>query len=157
MSVVADAGPLIALDKIGLLSALYDLFDELIIPPAVAGEIAPTVQAPPWIAQRPLAQPIDARVLAAALGPGETEAMALAMELAMRPVLIDELAGRRVANALSVPIIGTPGLLLVAKQEGIVGALAPMVRRLLATGFFASPSLVNAILLRAGEGPAASI
>jgi predicted nucleic acid-binding protein len=144
---------LIALDKIGLLDDLENLFDELVIPPAVAVEIAPTVRAPSWIAQRSLTQPVDPQLLSAALGPGETEAIALAMERGSRLVLIDELAGRKTANHLKVPVVGTLGLLLVAKEEGIVGALAPVVQALLATGFFASPTLINAILVRAGEPP----
>jgi hypothetical protein len=39
--VVADASPLIALEGIGQLELLKALFEEVLIPPAVAGEVAP--------------------------------------------------------------------------------------------------------------------
>jgi predicted nucleic acid-binding protein len=144
---------LIALDKIGLLNDLETLFDELVIPPAVAREIAPTVDTPTWIVQRSLTVPVDPLLLAASLGPGETEAIALAMELGMRAVLIDELAGRNVAKHLRVPVVGTLGLLLIAKEEGFIGVVAPILQVLLATGFFASSSPINEIFVRAGELP----
>jgi hypothetical protein len=56
--VVADASPLIALERIGQLGLLKALFEEVLIPPAVAGEVAPRLLLPPWIRERALQQPV---------------------------------------------------------------------------------------------------
>jgi predicted nucleic acid-binding protein len=53
--VVSDASPLIALQQIDQLKLLHGLFGEVVIPPAVALEVAPSVL-PAWIITRPLAQ-----------------------------------------------------------------------------------------------------
>lgn len=61
--VVADASVLIALDQIGQLSLLQKLFGVLLVPPAVAREVAPSLrQLPSWVQTRPLERPPDARV-----------------------------------------------------------------------------------------------
>ena len=52
--VVADASPLIALQQIGQLHLLQALFSEVIVPPAVAREIQPSVPGVPWIIERAL-------------------------------------------------------------------------------------------------------
>ncbi len=79
--VVADASPLIALQQIGMLDLLRSEFGEVVVPPAVAREIRPSVPSLPWITERPLGQPLASRVLRASLGPGESEALSLAVEL----------------------------------------------------------------------------
>lgn len=150
-AVVSDASPLIALEKIGLLAHLGPLFAELWIPPAVEREIAPTVQSPPWIVTRPLSSPLESGLVEAALGAGETEAIALAIESGRCPVILDELAGRKKAQELNLPVIGTLGLILEAKRYDIVHDVGRVLRQLLETGFFVSPVLVQEILIRAGE------
>lgn len=69
-SVVADASPLIAFQQIGQLSLLQAIFTEVIVPPAVAREIQPSVPSVPWIVERPLAQAIAPLVLRASLWGG---------------------------------------------------------------------------------------
>lgn len=73
--VVADASPLIALERVGHLELLKALFGEVLVPPAVAAEVAPRLVLPPWICERALRQPISREVLRATLGPGESEAI----------------------------------------------------------------------------------
>jgi len=75
--VVSNASPIIALDEIGRLSLMQQLFGTVLIPPAVAVEVAPSVTLPPWIEQRALTQAIGPMVLRASLGPGESETISL--------------------------------------------------------------------------------
>ncbi|MCU0240843.1 MAG: hypothetical protein MUF51_00310, partial [Vicinamibacteria bacterium] len=75
--VVCDASPLIALTQISQLSLLKQLFSALVVPSAVAREVAPSLERPAWINERLLAQPISSQVLRASLGPGESEAIGL--------------------------------------------------------------------------------
>jgi predicted nucleic acid-binding protein len=151
LSVVADASALIALHQIQLLADLPSLFDQWVIPEAVAREVAPSVDLPLWISRRQLTQPIDRRLIDAALGAGETEVIALAMELRTHSVLLDERAGRKMAAMVGVPIVGTVGTVLAAMQAGIITTVAPRLDQLLAAGFYASPTLISQILALANE------
>ena len=78
--IVADASPLIALHQIGRLDLVRQLFGSVAVPPAVVREIAPSVIRPAWIIERPLTRTISPRIVAASLGPGESEAISLAHE-----------------------------------------------------------------------------
>lgn len=150
-AVVADASPLIAFQQIGQLHLLETVFTEVIVPPAVAREIQPSVPPVPWIIQRPLAQPIAPLVLRASLGAGESEALSLAVELRAGRLLVDERAARRTAEALGLSVIGTLGVLLAAKRKGLVAGVRPLVDELLRQGFWVSPRLVRQALSAAGE------
>jgi hypothetical protein len=79
--VVADASVLIAFAQIGQLPLLERLYAEVVIPPAVQSEIAPSVPTLPlWIRTQALQRPLDSRVAEAALDAGETQAISLALE-----------------------------------------------------------------------------
>ena len=78
--VVSNASALIALAQMGHFGLLERLFSAVLIPPAVAQEIAPTVTLPDWITQQALTQPIGPQILQTSLGPGESEAISLALD-----------------------------------------------------------------------------
>ncbi len=99
--VIADASPLIALHQIGQISLIEHLFDRILIPSAVAREVSPslpTLQA--WIMVRDLTQPIGAEILRASLGAGESDTLALALEVAASLVILDERPARKLALVL---------------------------------------------------------
>lgn len=149
--VVADASPLIALQQIGSLHFLEPLFGGVLVPPAVAREIAPSVPPAPFIEERALAQPIAPAVLRSRLGPGESEAISLALELSAEHLIVDERQARRVAGEVGVPIIGTLGLLLAAKRKGLVPAVRPPIEALLGHGFHVGQEWIQVTLEAAGE------
>jgi predicted nucleic acid-binding protein len=149
--VVADASPLIALERIEQLGLLQALFEEVVIPPAVAREVTARLTLPVWIRERGLQQPIAREVLRASLGTGESEAISLALEIRADRLIIDERAGRRVAEALGLRVAGLLGVLVVSKQRGLIPAVRPNIDALLRSGFRADPDLVGRILKRAGE------
>jgi len=121
VAVVSDASPLIAFAAIEQLALLSAIFQTLLIPPSVAAEIAPSVPAlPSWLQIQRLDQPIPDVVLQRALGPGEREALALAIEIRAERILLDDLPARRVARALGLPMTGTAGVLLVAKRHALI-------------------------------------
>ena len=82
--VVADASAVIALHQIGRLDVLRTIYPAIVIPPAVAAEIRPSVDRPNWLVVRALAGPIDPRVLGSRLGRGEQEVLSLALEVGAR-------------------------------------------------------------------------
>jgi predicted nucleic acid-binding protein len=152
---VADASPLIALTQINRLGLLHDLVDSVLIPPAVALEVVPTLpHRPPWIVRRALSLPIPPQILRAGLDPGETDALSLAVELQAADIALDDLRARRLALAMGVPVIGTLGLLLRAKRRGLLHSVLPEITALIAVGFYAAPTVIRSILVAAGENQA---
>ncbi len=150
-AVVADASPLIAFQQIGQLHLLQVLFTEVAVPSAVMREIHPSVPLVPWIVERPLTQGIAPLLLRASLGPGESEALSLSLEIGARQVLVDERAARRTAEALGLCVIGTPGILLAAKRKGLVSEVRPLLDDLTRQGFWVAPRLVRQVLSAADE------
>lgn len=160
MIVVADATPLIALAKIGRLALLHDLFGEISIPEAVTSEVtlaaphrpgADEIRDAHWIHTGAIQDTTKVRYLRVELDAGEAEALVLAEELHADWVLLDESKARRVATILGMPHIGTVGLLLLAKQRGIVPQLRPLLDSLRAQQFRLSDEVYEAVLEQAGE------
>ncbi|RKY62822.1 MAG: DUF3368 domain-containing protein [Candidatus Latescibacterota bacterium] len=121
------------------------------IPPAVREEAFGSNPLPEWIEERQLSQPLAPRIMAVSLGPGEREAIALALELKATRLLLDDLPARRLASSLGLEIIGTLGLLLWAKEQGLLPAVRPWVDTLLREGFYISERLLAEVLSTAGE------
>jgi len=74
--VVSDASPLIALDRIGRLDLLRELFGTVTVPPAVAAEVFADREPPAWVTVA--SKPETLGVGGSVLGRGEAEAIALA-------------------------------------------------------------------------------
>jgi predicted nucleic acid-binding protein len=149
--VISNAGPLIALEQIVHLDLLKGLFSAVLIQPAVAREIAPTVRLPAWVSELALTQPIGPQILRTVLGPGESEAISLALEIGVQWVILDERPARRLAQALGRPVIGTLGVLRASKRRGLLPAVRPCVDALVNFGFHISPGLYDLVLADAGE------
>ena len=74
-----------------------------------------------------------------------------ALELRTTAVVLDDMDGRRYARRLGLQPIGTLGLLLAAKQNQLIPAIQPEIERLVSMGFRASGSLIQKVLVAAGE------
>lgn len=148
---ISNASPLIALEQIGHLDLLGELLDKILVPPAVAREVSPTVHLPPWIEVRSLDQSVGPRILQAALGPGESEALSLALETRAFLLLLDERPARRLAQALGLPVVGTLGILLAAKRRKLLPNVKPCLDALLEEDFRIAPALYERVLHDAGE------
>ena len=149
--VVCNSSPLIGLEQIGHLHLLESLFDEITVSLAVLAEVAATVVLPAWVNQRPLTQPVGPLITKAALGPGESEAISLALEIDARLIILDDRPARRLAQSLGLPVIGTLGILLAAKKSGLIPAVKPCLDGLLGFDFRLAPALYQQLLEDAGE------
>lgn len=156
MLVVADASPLHYLVLIQQDTLLPTLYERVVIPPAVAGELqrphTPSVvrqwvaHPPAWLTIQSSRQPLSGRQFPQ-LGHGELEAIPLAQELQAERLLIDDLDGRRVARARGLIVTGIIGVLETAAIRGLID-LPPVLNQLQATTFYASPSLYDEALAR---------
>ena len=66
-------------------------------------------------------------------------------------VIIDDLAARRCAEALGIPVRGTLGLVLTAKQRGVISEASPVLEQLRLSGMYLSERLINQVLMSVGE------
>lgn len=106
---------------------------------------------PDWIKVQ---NPVDntrVAILETQLDLGEASAISLALELQNPLLLIDERKARRIAKLLNLKIIGTFGVLLLAKKENKILNLKPIIREMRKFGFRLSDKLVKEILLLANE------
>ena len=125
MPVVSNSSPLIALEQIGQLELLQSLFTEILIPNQVAAETAASVPPRLWIRQQSLSLSVLPVVQRPTLGPGEREAICLAIEVKAGAILLDDDPARKLAVQLRLPVIGTAGVLVLAKERELIPAVRP--------------------------------
>lgn len=158
MIVISDTSAITNLAAIQHLQLLYQLYNQVTIPEAVYRELVEIdppvpgtleVQTVPWFEVRQVSnrQAIERLQLDVRLDLGESEAIALALELNADLLLIDERRGRAEADRLGVRITGLLGILVEAKQKKLVVAVKPLMDALITTSDFrVSSALYHQIL-----------
>jgi len=156
---ICDTSPLQYLFQLGLIRLLPALVGRVIVPPAVQAELAvgrslglqlPELSELDWVTvRRPASSP--ALPLVRDLGPGETEALMLALESPGAILILDDALARRVAESLEIPFTGTLGILLDGKKRNLIQALRPQLDRLQELRFRLSMDIRSTILTLAGE------
>jgi len=162
MLVVSNTSPLCNLAIIDRLELLRREFGVIALPAAVQVELDrlshPAARArlaaafrEGWLRVTPLTSAIPSG-LAAVLDPGETEALALALQENASLVLLDETAARLQATRLGLSHAGVLGILRWAKTSGQIASLADEIHKLRAEArFFVSPALEKKLLTSVGE------
>ncbi len=158
---MADAGPLIALGRVGRLHFLRDVFGRVLVPDAAVREclhdrtrhdaqaILEAINKGLLTTTR-VQKSVGYQELAVRFGDGETAAIILARSLGVR-VLLDDGPARAAARELGVEVIGTGGVLIRAKRLGRLAAVKPLLLELQRNGYHLSPAVVREILARCGE------
>lgn len=156
MIVVPDAGPLIYLGGAGQLELLARLFVGVVVPAIVFDEVvvagvgltgAAEVAAAGWI------RVVDAepeQSLLDRLDRGEAAAIPLAQRLSAT-LLVDDSAARTVAVARGLVVVGTLGVLLRGKANGLVDQVLPIMTRMEGLGMFIANDLRREVLRLAAE------
>jgi len=156
--VIINNTPLVALYSLDRLDLLRDLFGIVWLPSAVESEFLAVDNVArkkalldvDWLQAVALSNPRHALTYTG-LDRGEAEVLALAVEHKARLVVMDERRGRRYAHRLGLPLTGTLGVLLLAKEDGLITAVAPLLQRLLDQGLYFSPDLIHRTLALAKE------
>jgi len=144
--VVTDASCFIILRKVDAIHLLAELCSVVLTTPEVVAEYGFTL--PDWVKVQSAPfndyfnQYVDA---------GEASAISLALEINCDYIIIDDLEARKFAEKLGLNVKGSVGLLLSAKQGGIIPLVAPYLDLIQQTNFRISPKIIQNILKAAGE------
>lgn len=158
--IVADTGPLLALARLDGLKWLPELFGSVLIPQSVLDEAL-------YHPDKPDARQItnalasderfricadvgDPRLEQEPLDRGERSAISLALQ-GLHRVLLDDREARIVARGLNLPVVGTLGVLILARHRGKIDAVAPLIRKLTDSGYYLGPALIEATLRAVSE------
>ena len=160
----ADTSPLIAFSGIDRLDILRAVYDEVWVPARVFAETV--TQGEGWLAasavQRELAKGEWMRTVAVQPSPmlvslcnelgvcGEAEAICLSLNHRI-PVLLDELFGRKVATRNGADVMGSLGVLKIAKRKGIIPNAAPLIAGMKSIGIHFKAELISQFLTELGE------
>ncbi|MBE9128859.1 MULTISPECIES: DUF3368 domain-containing protein [unclassified Coleofasciculus] len=160
MIIVSDTTPISELAKVGYLDLLPQLFNQVIIPQGVFDELqmgehpaTQLVENLSWleVIEVKNKQLVEDLQKSSKLDLGESEAIALAEEMEASQLLIDEKAARKVALARKLPLIGTMGILLLAKRRGLLDNVTEVLDQLRKQGTRISALLYVQVLTLAKE------
>ncbi len=149
-----NTSPLIFFTKGNYLSLLQVVSQEFIVPKVVAtevqayGESDVTAQAlakTEWlmIQETP---PVSSVIQSWDLGPGESAVLSWGNAYGGTEVIIDDLMARRCAKALQIPVKGTLGIVLLAKQRGVISKARPILETFKQSGMYLSDNVMNKAL-----------
>jgi predicted nucleic acid-binding protein len=160
LKVVSNSSPLIHLAKLDLLHLLHNQFNEILIPRAVWAEAveeagnepdAKAISKASWIKVREVSASALLTTLLAFLDKGESEAIALAIEIGADLILLDDSDARQAADFHGLKKIGLLGVLIKAKRQGNIPSLKISLDQLCSTGFRLSVKIYNDVLRTVGE------
>ena len=159
--IVSNSTPLINFAAINRLDILEQLFGTVVIPPAVTYEVLegshryPSMSAireAACIAKHDIGNMMLRDALLLELDPGEAEAITLALEQKADLLLLDEMAGRTIAESYNLAFTGSIGCLIKAKQAGIIPSVKPLLDAMRDEArFWLHPRLYARILSEQGE------
>ncbi|MBW4482451.1 MAG: DUF3368 domain-containing protein [Tildeniella torsiva UHER 1998/13D] len=161
MKIVSNTSPLSNLAVVGELDLLQQIYPKILVPPVVQAELMQFSEIRPAIATMLASGSLEVRdsqdlqlicALEQTLDPGEAAAIALATELKADRLLIDERLGRRIAMQHGLKVRGILGIIVNAKNEGLLPVAKPLLDRLInEAGFRVSQVLYERTLQEAGE------
>jgi hypothetical protein len=160
--VVSDSTALIGLAAIGGLDWLRQIYTDVIIPQAVYREVvidgagkagSQDVASAAWIQMQTIQNLNDKAFLMSVIGldEGESEAIVLAQEIGADLLLLDDAAARKYARQQKLKITGMVGVILAAKQSGIIPLVRPQLDALIAVGIFIDAKLYQQACQSVGE------
>ena len=158
MIVIGDSSALVALSICQALPFLESLFEKIYVPEAVYKEVSVKGKSEAddltdYLSTRIKSVQIDKiQVMNGAnLGTGEQEAIALYMDLSADLLIIDDARAKKVAYANGLEVMGSIGILLLAKQRGLIDKIRPMLNLLAVSDIHLGSSIIEKALKLAGE------
>jgi predicted nucleic acid-binding protein len=148
-AVISDTTCLIILQKIDAFEVLRNLYPQTITTPEVFREFGEDL--PSWITIQPVKDNALVDLFKESVDPGEASAIALAIEITNCLVIVDDRKARNLAKRMHLEFIGTLGLILEAKAQGVIAQVKPYLDKIQQTNFRVTQDIVDYVLEQAGE------
>ncbi len=148
-TVISDASCFIILEKIGHLELLQQAFGEILTTPDVETEFG--LLLPEWVIVQEPPRVENIKHLTSRLGAGELSAIALALQLEDRSLILDDQKARKIAEGLGIDVTGTIGVIVRAKLNGIIPCIKPFLHKMRQTNFRFSDEVELSALAEAEE------
>jgi predicted nucleic acid-binding protein len=158
--VVSNSTALIGLAKIGKIYLLREIFSRIYIPEEVYKEVTEAGRNRPgsdairnaeWIETKIVEDRTQVNLLMASLDEGEAEVLALSKELRADLILLDEEKARKSAVIAGFEVMGLLGVLVIAKNLGLIEIISPLIEELKNKSFRISDRVIAEALLKTGE------
>jgi predicted nucleic acid-binding protein len=147
--IISDTSCLIILDKIDELELLGKVGRKIYVTPIILKEFGKSL--PEWISVLSPKNSHYQQILKMDLDDGEASAIALSLDFGSAVLMLDELKGRKIAEKLNLRYSGTFGLILKAKQLGLISSVKPILDKIKSTNFRFNEKLFETVLEQAGE------
>ena len=152
--IIGDSSALVALSIMNRLELLEIVFGEIYIPQAVYNEV--TISSKPQSRKlkaflKDKIVSVDIKITQMGLGRGELEAIALYKDKNADFLLIDDRRAKSFAKLNEVNVIGSLGVMILAKELGKVKSIREDLEKLLDSDIFISRSLIERVLSSVGE------
>lgn len=148
--IIADTSCLIIFTKLARTDILQRTFSELVTTDRVVAEYGTL---PDWVGQTAEYDQNRYRELNQDLGPGESSCIALALDQKGRQplLIIDDRQAKNVAESLGLECIGSLGVLLIAKRQGVIAEVSSVLAKIQTTDFRVSAQVLKTVRRLAGE------
>jgi len=128
---------------------LHKVYENILTTPEIVEEYGEPL--PEWIKIVPVQDKYKQQLFEMQLGKGESSAMALSLEIPDSILIIDDYKARKTAEILKLKFIGTIGLIIRAKLDGVIPSVKPLLQKIKLTNFRLSTDLEQYALKEAGE------
>jgi predicted nucleic acid-binding protein len=160
--VISNTTPIISFMKIKGLHILRGIFSEVIISKGVYDELTAKVFLKEeinminncgFIKIREVKNEFAVKLIQKqlSLDLGESESIVLTNEIKANILIMDERKGRKIAQSMGLNITGTLGVILQAKNKGIIDEVKPFLDKLIENNIRISEKLYKDTLISANE------
>ncbi len=156
---VLNASPIIVLGKADILKTVSPLAGLCIIPEGVYQEV--NIKGPIETYLSDISSKskikiervpkIHPSIAAWDLGQGESEVLTLGLKTSGSGVILDDLQAHKCAILFDIALIGSLGLIVLAKKRGLIDRAKPLIDRLSDVGLYIDRAVLNQILKKIGE------
>ncbi len=152
--IIGDSSALVTLSIMDRLDLLEPIFGKVYVPQAVYNEV--TISDKPQSIKlknflKDKIVTVDLTITQMGLGQGELEAIALYKHLNSDFLLIDDRRAKKFAQLNNVNVIGSLGVMILAKEKGLLESIRNDLEKLIDSDVFISESLINRVLANVGE------